>query len=71
MVEYDIPVAKLEEACKLCPGLESPTIAPLQDDSWRSVKVMVKSSEVNDIMDNLHDIGGRAILVTEIKSCRL
>ena len=71
MVEYDIPVAKLDKACELSPGLESPTIAPLHDPEWRSVKVMTKSSGINDVMDELSDLGAGAIIVSAIKTCRI
>lgn len=71
MVEYDIPDDKIEEACKVCPGLESPTISPLREESWHAVKVMVKSSQVNSIMDELSALGAKAIIVTEIRTCRI
>ena len=71
MVEYDIPTDKLEEACKICPGLESPTVSPLREANWNAVKVMVKSSEISEIMDSLSALGAKAIIVTEIKTCRM
>lgn len=71
MIEYDIPTNKLEETCKICPGLESPTVSPLRDSQWNAVKVMVKNSEINKIMDNLSTLGAKAIIVTEIKTCRI
>jgi ATP phosphoribosyltransferase len=71
MIEYDISTDKLEKACEICPGLESPTVSPLRDNNWNAVKVMVKSSEVNNIMDSLSLLGAKAIIVTEIKNCRI
>ncbi|MDD5598698.1 MAG: ATP phosphoribosyltransferase [Victivallaceae bacterium] len=71
MVEYDIPVAKLDEACKLTPGIESPTISPLSKPDWVAVKAMIKHKESNHIMDELHKIGARGIIVTNLRSCRL
>jgi ATP phosphoribosyltransferase len=71
MVEYDIPDSKLEEACKLTPGIESPTISPLSKPDWVAVKAMIKHKESNHIMDELHKIGARGIIVTNLRSCRL
>ncbi len=71
MVEYDIPREKIEEACKITPGIEAPTIAPLANDNWVAVKSMVKRKECNAVMDELYRIGGRGIIVMEISACRL
>ncbi len=71
MVEYDIPCGKLDDACKLTPGIESPTISPLSKSDWVAVKAMIKQKECNFIMDELHKIGARGIIVTNLRSCRL
>jgi ATP phosphoribosyltransferase len=71
LVDYDVKKINLEEACRLTPGLESPTISPLQKDDWVAVRAMVKRADVHDIMDKLWDLGARGILVTDIHSCRL
>ena len=71
MVEYDIPRDRLEEACRITPGVESPTVAPLSNPDWVAVKAMVRRKECNRIMDELYDIGARGIFVADIRSCRL
>ncbi len=71
MMDYDVRVEHLEEATRLTPGLESPTVAPLQDSSWAAVRSMVPQSETNRIMDQLYAIGARAIIVTRIHACRI
>lgn len=71
LVDYDIEKKNLEAACKITPGLESPTISPLQKQDWVAVRAMVKRGDVHLAMDNLWQIGARGILVTEIHSCRL
>jgi ATP phosphoribosyltransferase len=71
LVDYDVEKINLEQACKLTPGLESPTISPLQKEEWVAVRAMVKRHEVNSVMDQLWAIGARGILVTDIHSCRL
>jgi ATP phosphoribosyltransferase len=70
MLDYDCPVDVLDEAKKVTPGLQAPTIAPLSDESWVAVRSMVLRSRVNGVMDVLADLGARAILTSEIRSCR-
>jgi ATP phosphoribosyltransferase len=36
-----------------------------------AVQAMVLRAEVHKIMDELYDVGARAILVTDIHACRL
>ncbi|MFM7491692.1 MAG: ATP phosphoribosyltransferase [Actinomycetota bacterium] len=71
LVDYDVPKAALEKACALTPGLESPTIAPLQKPDWVAVRAMVKRTDVHSVMDQLWEVGARGILVSDIHSCRL
>ena len=71
LVDYDVENVNLEKACALTPGIESPTISPLQKSGWNAVRAMVKRSEINRIMDELWQVGARGILVTDIHACRL
>jgi ATP phosphoribosyltransferase len=71
MVDYDIEQSKVELASKITPGIESPTISPLQKSDWNAVRAMVKRSDINRIMDELWEVGARGILVTDIHACRL
>lgn len=71
MMDYDMPVAQLDEAVKLTPGLESPTISPLHREGWVAVRSMVPRDGSQQLMDDLYKIGARAILLTDIHACRL
>jgi ATP phosphoribosyltransferase len=71
LVDYDVKSEFLEIACSLTPGIESPTISPLQRSEWSAVRAMVKRSEINRVMDDLWKVGARGILVTDIHACRL
>jgi ATP phosphoribosyltransferase len=71
LVDYDVHTNLLEKACSLTPGIESPTISPLQKQDWSAVRAMVKRKDINQIMDELWQIGARGILVTDIHACRL
>ncbi len=71
MIEYDINQALLEQACRLTPGIESPTVSPLNKQGWFAIKSMVNSGEINQTMDELKRLGAKGIIVTKISSCRL
>jgi ATP phosphoribosyltransferase len=71
MLDYDCPVELLPRATAITPGLESPTVAPLADPQWRAVRAMVRRDEVNPVMDALAELGAKAILASDIRSCRL
>lgn len=71
MLDYDCPRTLLERAIAVTPGLESPTVAPLADDAWAAVRAMVPRREANNVMDELAALGARAVLASDIRSCRL
>ena len=71
LMDYDIKKSKIDAACSITPGLESPTISPLQNPDWLAVRAMVLRSETNKVMDDLYLLGARGILVTDIHACRL
>ncbi len=70
MLDYDCPRSVLDNATAITPGLESPTIAPLVDPDWVAVRALVPRHDVNAIMDDLAAIGAKAILASDIRSCR-
>ena len=71
LMDYDVPAELLEKAVSIAPGFESPTVSPLKDSGWAAVRVMVRRTHTNRIMDALYDIGARAILVSPIHAARL
>jgi ATP phosphoribosyltransferase len=71
LIDYDLPANLVDEAVKIAPGIESPTISPLRDPEWVAVRVMSPRKGVNQVMDALYAIGARAILVTAIHAARL
>ncbi|MGW4713833.1 ATP phosphoribosyltransferase [Nocardia sp. NPDC004260] len=70
MLDYDCPKDLLDEAFVITPGLESPTVAPLADAGWVAVRALVPRKKSNELMDKLADLGAKAILATDIRSCR-
>jgi ATP phosphoribosyltransferase len=71
MLAYDVRADLLDRATTLTPGIESPTVSPLHREGWVAVQAMVLRHEVHRIMDELYELGARAILVTDIHNCRL
>ncbi|MFS0699483.1 ATP phosphoribosyltransferase [Cellulomonas sp. 179-A 4D5 NHS] len=71
LMDYDVPLALVDQAVAITPGLESPTVSPLHNREWAAVRAMVRRDETNRVMDALYDVGARAILVTSIHACRL
>jgi ATP phosphoribosyltransferase len=71
MMDYDVPSEHVAEAVGLTPGIESPTVSPLHREGWFAVRAMVPRASAQRIMDELWEVGARAILVTDIHACRL
>ncbi|PPF61406.1 ATP phosphoribosyltransferase [Clavibacter californiensis] len=71
LMDYDVPLSLLDAATAITPGIESPTISPLQDPAWVAVRSMVPRDDTNQIMDRLHEVGARAILVSPIHAARI
>ena len=71
LLDYDVSKDLVEKACAITPGLESPTISPLQKADWVAVRAMVLRKETNRVMDELWALGARGTLVTDIHACRL
>lgn len=71
LVDYDIRAELVEDAVRLTPGYESPTVSPLHESGWVAVRAMVLRVDTNRIMDELWDLGARGIIVTDIHACRL
>jgi len=71
LMDYDLPAELVEQASRITPGFESPTVSPLSDSGWVAVRVMVPRAETNQLMDALYELGARAILVTTIHAARI
>jgi ATP phosphoribosyltransferase len=71
LMDYDLPAELVDDASKITPGLESPTVSPLRDSDWVAVRVMVPRIETHHLMDELYALGARAILVSSIHAARI
>ena len=71
MMDYDIDEQHVPAAVALTPGIESPTVSPLQREGWVAVRAMVPRDGAQRLMDELFGLGARGILLTDIHACRL
>ncbi|GAA5067497.1 ATP phosphoribosyltransferase [Thermocatellispora tengchongensis] len=71
MMDYDIKAEQIDKAIAITPGVEGPTVSPLHREGWVAVRAMVRRKGHQQVMDQLWDIGARAILVTDIYAARL
>jgi ATP phosphoribosyltransferase len=69
--DYDCPAELIDKASQVTPGIESPTVSPTKDPNWLAVRALVLRSETNSKMDELYDLGARAILVSAIHAARI
>lgn len=71
MMDYDVPGEYVERAAAITPGIESPTVSPLRKEGWFAVRSMVPRGDAQRVMDELYDLGARAILTTDIHASRI
>jgi ATP phosphoribosyltransferase len=69
MMEYDCPKTVKDAAVKITRPAGADDLA-LDDDKWVAVRSMVKRTKANKVMDQLAALGAKAILTTDIRSCR-
>lgn len=71
MLMYNVHNDLLSKATVITPGKRSPTITALDDGQYKAVSSLVLSKNVNNIMDQLHDLGATDILVIDLHNSRM
>ncbi len=66
-VRMNVPRERLQEIISVLPGLKSPTIIPLADESWCSVHTVLEERRFWEIIGKLKELGAQGILVTPIE----
>lgn len=61
------PNDKIEDICKLLPGMKSPTVTPLAEPGWSSLHTVVKEDVFWEAISNLRTLGAEGILVIPIE----
>ena len=46
-------------------------VSTLHDKQWNAVRVMVPKAKVNQLMDDLYEVGARGIIVTALQASRM
>lgn len=66
-VRMNVPKERLSDIVDVLPGLKSPTVIPLADDSWCSVHAVLDQKRFWEIIGKLKELGAQGILVTPIE----
>ena len=61
------PNDKLDEICRILPGMKSPTVMPLATEGWSSVHSVLSESEFWSNINALKEAGAQGILVIPIE----
>jgi ATP phosphoribosyltransferase len=61
------PNDKLDDICKILPGMKSPTVLPLAASGWSSVHSVLQEDDFWEIIENLQAAGAEGILVVPIE----
>jgi ATP phosphoribosyltransferase len=65
-LSMNVPRDRLSKVLELLPALNTPTLAPLADDSWVEVTTVVEEKVVREIIVQLADAGARGIIETPL-----
>lgn len=61
------PNDKIEEICRILPGMKSPSVIPLKDEGWSSVHSVIQEDDFWDRIERLKAAGAQGILVFPIE----
>ena len=63
----NIPNDKIEEVCKILPGMKAPTVTHLVKEGWSSLHSVISEKTFWDIISQLKALGAEGILVVPIE----
>jgi ATP phosphoribosyltransferase len=66
-VLLNAPNNKIDDICKVLPGMNSPTILPLQKEGWSSLHSVINENRFWEVIDELRAFGAEGILVVPIE----
>jgi ATP phosphoribosyltransferase len=66
---FNVPNESLADACRLLPGLRSPTVSALAEPGWSSVQSVIPASSAWSLIDALRQTGAEGMLVMPIEKC--
>ena len=63
----NIPNEKIDDVCKLLPGMKAPTVTPLVTKGWSSLHSVIEEKTFWDIISQLKALGAEGILFVPIE----
>ena len=66
-VLMNVPREKLQAVLAILPGIKSPTVLPLADESWCSVHTVIEEKQLWTSINALKAVGATGILVLDIE----
>ncbi len=63
----NIPNDKIDAACKLLPGMKSPSIIPLATSGWSAIHSVIEEKTFWEIISQLKALGAEGILIVPIE----
>lgn len=63
----DVQEDRLDDVAELLPGIEGPTVVPVQKEGWVAIQVVVDADAVYEKIHALKKLGAKGILVTPIE----
>lgn len=67
-VLMNLPRTALPSACRLIPGMRSPTVLPLATPDWCSLHVVIPESQLWEKVEQLKALGAEGILVLDVEN---
>lgn len=63
----NVPNEKIDEICRILPGMKSPTVIPLKEQGWSSLHSVIQEDDFWARIERLKDTGAQGILVFPIE----
>jgi len=61
------PVKNLDEIVRVIPGMKSPSVVPLMDKGWVSIRSVIAEKDFWEIIERIQELGAQGILVIPIE----
>lgn len=63
----NIPNTKIDDVCKLLPGMKAPSIIPLATEGWSAMHSVIEEKKFWEIISQLKALGAEGILIVPIE----
>ncbi len=66
-IVLNVPNSAIDAVAELLPGVRSPSILPLKEAGWSSMRSVVNENEFWEVIEKLREVGAQGILVLPIE----